>query len=60
MKRFITAAVLLAALLGISAPAALAVPQDQPTAARNVHADDTSWGGSCATPPASPSTERSP
>ncbi|MFJ6772664.1 hypothetical protein ACIQOV_17160 [Kitasatospora sp. NPDC091257] len=54
MKRFITAAVLLAALLGISAPAALAVPQDQPTAARNVHADDTSWGGSCATPSCQP------
>ncbi|MFD5432213.1 hypothetical protein ACFWJ4_08545 [Kitasatospora sp. NPDC127067] len=50
MKRFITAAVLLAALLGISAPAALAVPQNRATAAGKVHADDTSWGGSCATP----------
>ncbi|MFF2546054.1 hypothetical protein ACFVUY_26255 [Kitasatospora sp. NPDC058063] len=54
MKRFITAAVLLAALLGISAPAALAVPQNRATAARNVHADDTSWGGACTTPGCQP------
>ncbi|MFD8979898.1 hypothetical protein [Streptomyces sp. NPDC059564] len=47
MKRFFTVAVLLTALLGISAPAALAEPQNPAGAGGISHTDDTSWGGGC-------------